>query len=236
MDVSTKFHVENNCIITTVDEVTAQETYDFLKGRLEDFRVGSQFIVVCGVHGKENGSLGKSDLALTNHYQAMFNWLQNRPVVSNIVIDRKYSMGKVIPVSSEEDEDITGKFVLKNGSKAAIKIEFHMLLSNKLPIVLVVASCWSFKSALYDELRSAGLFAVMNMSEDLGKITDGKLFLLDDQQQDILKLVTNDDTKKDVVVSGENCIKDDLNSVEIHSCFFYSTYRTIWNRQDMYCH
>ena len=42
------------------------------------------------------------------------------------------------------------------------------------------------------------------MSEELGKITVGKLFLLDDQQQDILKLVTNDETKKDVVVSGEN--------------------------------
>ena len=189
-----------------MDEVNAHETYAFLKGRLEDFRVGSQFIVICGVHGEEEGDLGESDLALINHYQAMFEWFQKRPLVSKIVKDREYSMGTLVPIFSEKDEN-TDKYVLKQASRESIKAVFHRLLSNKLPIVLIVASCWSFKSVLYDELRSTGLFAAINMSEELGKITVGKLFLLDDQQQDILKLVTNDESKKDVVVSGENEIK-----------------------------
>ena len=51
------FHVENGVIITTKDEVHVQHVFNYLTENLDKFRVGSEFITVCGVHGGENGEL-----------------------------------------------------------------------------------------------------------------------------------------------------------------------------------
>ena len=50
-------HVENNVILTTTDKVRSQQVFNYLSNNLDKFRVGSEFVVVCGIHGAENGEL-----------------------------------------------------------------------------------------------------------------------------------------------------------------------------------
>ena len=65
-----QFHVENNTIITSKDFITVQQVFNFLSKNLEKFRVGSQFTIVCGVHGYPDGQLGKGDIDLVADYHA----------------------------------------------------------------------------------------------------------------------------------------------------------------------
>ena len=51
------FHVENNVILTTKDSIRVQQTFNYLSNNLDKFRVGSEFVVICGVHGSEKGEL-----------------------------------------------------------------------------------------------------------------------------------------------------------------------------------
>ena len=72
-----QFHVENNTIITSKDFITVQQVFNFLSKNLEKFRVGSQFVVVSGVHGSEDGDLMQGDEALVRDYRMMYRWFQN---------------------------------------------------------------------------------------------------------------------------------------------------------------
>ena len=88
-----KFHVENDVIITTIDEISVQEVYNYLSENLDKFRVGSQFIVACGVHGSDKGELGCGDIDLVSDYHAMFEWFHNHkkyPRAAKIVEEREY--------------------------------------------------------------------------------------------------------------------------------------------------
>ena len=52
-----RIHVENNIILTTKDEISSQQTFNYLSKNLDRFRVGSEFVVVCGVHGAPGGKM-----------------------------------------------------------------------------------------------------------------------------------------------------------------------------------
>ena len=78
----------------------------------------------------------------------------------------------------------------------------RILLLNK-PIVLILASCWSFGGEISNILRTSGLYSALNLSEERGIITSGKLFQLDKEQKDLLRIVTNDPVIKDVIIFGK---------------------------------
>ena len=67
-------------------------------------------------------------------------------------------------------------------SKSKLKREFNTLLENKKPIVLILASCWSYQSELSKILRSYGLYSAISVAEERSNITVGKVFYLDKQQ------------------------------------------------------
>ena len=69
-----RVHVENNVILTTKDEITSQRTFNYLCMNLDRFRVGSEFIVVCGVHGVQRGEMCEADEDFFYDYEAMFCW------------------------------------------------------------------------------------------------------------------------------------------------------------------
>ena len=52
------FNVENDVIITTKDEITAWDVFDYINLNLFKFRIGTMFLIVCGVHTSEDGKLG----------------------------------------------------------------------------------------------------------------------------------------------------------------------------------
>ena len=188
---SKKFHVDNHVIITTKDKVDVEEIFNHLKSNLNNYREGSQFILLGGFHTYRSGEMGAIDHDLTIDYQEMFERFHGRPKryteLAKIVEERKFQMGTVIPLSSNKDYSQEDAYTLSNQSKSQIKMLFEDVLSKKRPIVLILASCWSYRSLI----------------EEHGNITCGKFIQLDDKQQEFLKIVVNDLTKKDVIVGGE---------------------------------
>ena len=219
-----QFHVENNTIITSKDFITVQQVFNFLSKNLEKFRVGSQFVVVSGVHGSEDGDLMQGDEALVRDYRMMYRWFQNHKKYgpqAKMVEDRQYEMNlnSVIGVTSEEDKTQEGKFVLSKDSTVTLKNEFARILDLKQPIVLILASCWSHRSQIADILRSTGIFTVMNVLEERGNITNGKMFLLDQEQK---KFFTNiaDLVIKDVILMGKIILIELILDNNLHNTHF----------------
>ena len=204
------FHVENNVIITSKCEISVQHVFNYLSKILDKFRVGSQFIVVCGVHGSKAGELKEYEEDFKYDYEMMFRWFKNHKKYSEqakMVEERQYYIGTVLELNSVEHETEAGKFLLTESSKVAIKNEFERIRLLNKPIVLILASCWSFGGEISHILRTSGLYSALNLSEERGKITSGKLFLLDKEQQDLLTMVINDPMKKDVIIFGEYILK-----------------------------
>ena len=206
-------HVENNVILTTIDTVRLQQMFNYLSNNLDKFRVGSEFVVVCGVHGAENGELREGDEVFKYDYETMFKWFNSQwhyeefspgsAKPFQVIKERNYKMGQVIEVTSKPDESNDGKYVLQDDSKAKLKTTFEEFLSKQVPIVLILASCFSFKSQICDILRSTGLLTVLNVLEERGEITNGNMFLLDPGQQEFFKIISDDELNiKDVIIGG----------------------------------
>ena len=162
-------NVENNVILTTKDEINVQQVFNYLTKNLDRFRVGSEFIVVCGVHGGEEGELMEGDEDFRYEYEMMFNWFKNCMKYYHqvqVVEDRQYS-GTIVEVNSVEHESEEGKYILDENSKNILKTEFERVVSLDKPIVLVLASCWSFNSEISNILREVGIYSAINLLEEL---------------------------------------------------------------------
>ena len=198
-------NVENNVILTTKDEITVQQVFNYLTKNLDRFRVGSEFVVVCGFHGSDKGELKEYDEDFRYDYEMMMRWFKNHQKYSHqaqIIEERQYNMQTVVELNSVKHESQEGKYVLDENSKDTLKNEFERVVSLDKPIVLVLASCWSFQSEISNILRAVGLYSALNLLEDHGEISAGKMFKLDNDQKDFLKSIAFDETIKDVVVDG----------------------------------
>ena len=201
-----KFHVENGVIITTKEEVSVQHVFNYLTENLDKFKVGSEFITVCGVHGGERGELLRADKDFRYDYEMMYRWFKNHRKYgkqAKMVEDRNYVMETVLEVSSKLVDTRNGKYLLLDDSKAKLKTKFEKVLAKQVPMVLILASCFSFKSQICNILRSTGLLTVFNVLEERGEITNGNMFLLDPEQQEFFKIISDEELDiKDVIVGG----------------------------------
>ena len=210
--------------------------------KLEDFRENTQFIVMCGMHGSEAGQLQKADMTLVDNYHKMFEDFHRHPELVKIIKNRRYEMGIVLELRTKvkEVDKIDGhgssqneleslpdntqcpttitNYTLQEHSKSAIKMLFNSLLSNQLPIVLILASCWSFQSEMSNILRASGLFSVLNVAEERGKITAGKMLQLDNQQQEVLRTIINDERIKDAILGGMNLVNIVCTLISLAHC------------------
>ena len=195
-----KLHIENGIIYTFRDEVNAFEVEEYLKDNITQYKIGTCFFVFCGVHTTDDGELAGTDINLVDHYQAMFDRLNED--CNSPIIDRQYQMGKIIPLSSEKSN--CGHYILTSQSKSEIKMLAEDIVMTKTPYILILASCYSHKSEVSTVLRSAGIYSVLHVSEDLGKLTMGKSFCLSQEQIDLLQLVSTQLGKKDIFIFGKN--------------------------------
>ena len=195
-----KLHIENGIIYTFRDEINAFEVEEYLKDKIHKYITGTRFIVFCGFHTSDDGKLAGSDLNLVDHYQAMFDRLNDD--CHSPVVERKYQMGKIIPLRSEKS--CSDDYTLTGQSKSEIKILAEDIVMTKTPYILILASCYSHRSEVSTVLRSAGIYSALHVSEDLGKLTKGKSFFLSQEQMDLLQLVSTQLGKKDVFIFGKD--------------------------------
>ena len=202
-----RIHVENNVILTTKDEIHCQQVFNYLCMNLDRFQIGSEFVVVCGIHGAPGGEMLEADEDFRYEYEMIFRWFHNEERYNKcaprnsksfeLVEKRQYQMGTVVEISSAENPDHEGKYKLDENSKCALKTEFERLLVTKRPVVLFLASCWSHRSEISAILRSCGIYSTIRMVEDKGELTIGRFFKLDSNQTDILSTVAFDHSQKD---------------------------------------
>ena len=207
-----KINVENNVILTTKDEISVQQVFNYLTTNLDRFRIESEFVVLCGVHGSNKGELGKGDEDFRYDYESMFRWCQSEKHYNRcspksakpfqVIEEQKYQMGRVVEVTSKQDETKDKKYVLTDDSKETMKNEFERILTSENPTVLILASCWSFRSEISNILSAVGLYSALNLLEDHGEISAGRMFKLDTDQKDFLTSIAFDETIKDVIVDG----------------------------------
>ena len=201
-------HVENNVILTTKDEISCQQTFNYLSTNLDRFRVGSEFVVVCGLHGGPRGEMLRGDKVFHHDYEMMFRWFRTEKRYKQcapksrkpfqLIEERQYQMGTVVKLYSGKYPDPDeGRYKLDENSKHALKTEFERLLATKRPVVLLLASCWSHRSEISAIMRSCGIYSTIRMREDQGELTQGRFFTLDSQQIDVLSNVAVDHDKND---------------------------------------
>ena len=114
-----KFSVEKNVVITFEDTIKSSEVGTYLKANMEDFYIGTRFMVLCGVHhsgdaeGKLKVSLEKTDPGFVEDYSSM---LKNvKKVKGSIWTERKYR-GMVEPIFSEPlTPDPNGPYKVNRG-------------------------------------------------------------------------------------------------------------------------
>ena len=195
-----KLHIENGIIYTFRDEINAFEVEEYLKDRIHKYIPGTRFILFCGFHTSDDGKLAGTDFNLVDQYQAMFDRLNED--FCTIIVERQYQMGKIIPLRSEKSN--YGHYSLTSQSKSEIKMLAEDIVMTKTPYILILASCYSHRSEVSTVLRSAGIYSVLHVSEDLGKLTMGKSFCLSQEQIDLLQLVSTQLGKKDIFIFGKN--------------------------------
>ena len=194
-----KLHIENGSIYTFHDEINAFEVETYLKDRIYQYSIGTRFIVFCGLNTSNDGKLADTDLNLADDYQSMFDRLNNE--CQGPIFERQYKIGKIIPLHSEKND--TGNFSLSMQSKFDIKMLAEDIVMTKTPYILILASCYSHRSEVSNLLRSSGIYSVLHISEDLGKLTQGRSFFLSQEQWDLLQLVSTQLGMKDIFISGK---------------------------------
>ena len=202
-----RVHVENNVILTTKDEISSQQTFNYLCMNLDRFQIGSEFVVICGIHGAPGGEMLEGDEDFRYDYETMFRWFHKENQYKKcaprnskpfeFVEKRQYQMGTVVEMSSVEIPDHEGRYKLDEKSKVALKAQFERLLVTKKPVVLFLASCWSHNSEISDILRSCGIYTTIRLLQDQGELTQGRFFKLDSNQTDILSTVASDHNQND---------------------------------------
>ena len=202
-----RFHVENSVILTTKDEISCQQTFNYLSENLDRFNIGTEFVVVCGIHGSPGGQMLKGDEDFRYDYESMFRWFRTEKRYNQcapksgkpfqLVEERQYQMGTVVELSSVRDPDNGIGYKLDEKSKIALKTQFERLLATKRPVALFLASCWSHSSEISDILRSCGVYSTIRMLQDQGELTEGQFFKLDSNQIEILSTVASDHNQND---------------------------------------
>ena len=82
-----RFHVENNVILTTKDEISCQQTFNYLCMNLDRFRIGSEFVVICGIHGAPGGQMCEFDEDFRYDYESMFRWFHKEKQYLETAVD-----------------------------------------------------------------------------------------------------------------------------------------------------
>ena len=86
-----------------------------------------------------------------------------------------------------KDEDGTFKYKLDRLGQRNLQSKFLSVVESEDPHILVFGTCFSKKSEVNYYISACGLYPAIFLSSDLGYITDGKRFKLDEQQKIVLK-------------------------------------------------
>ena len=88
-------------------------------------------------------------------------------------------------------------------AESQLKHTFDTFITKKKPGILILATCFSEKSKVNELLWKYGLYAALKISDDRGKLTDGRIYNLDEDQSIVLEKVHQDHAQATKTRSGE---------------------------------
>ena len=77
------------------------------------------------------------------------------------------------------------RYEFSNLSKADLKDLAEKLVEQTKPYVVIFASCYSYQSEIRDFLVENGVLATLDITNDRGKLSGGRLFALDKVQREV---------------------------------------------------
>ena len=189
-----KFHCESNTFITASDEINAQEVQDYLTYRIKkgDFFEGTTFCTLAGIHhGLDHNRQvvpGHTDhTLLQGFFYKVFNGLSNlKDQKSGRSIWNEMNFQKEFIAITSDEIQSSREFELSANSKAELRDLAKKLVKQTKPYVVIFASCFSYQSEIRDFLVENGVLATLDITNDRGMISGGKLFALDKVQREVL--------------------------------------------------
>ena len=193
--VSDKFHNENSNFITATVEINAYQLETHMKERIQnqDFFPNTKFVVIAGSHHELNYHdevvPGMTDYRLLQgfEYKVFNNLYKIKDSEGNRIWEKmNFSYELVTLACSTEDGRY---FDLSKRSERKLTKLAKDLCDQTNPICVVFASCYSFQSPIKDFLIEKGVLAAIDISKDRGEISGGRIFALDEDQQELNDLL-----------------------------------------------
>ena len=186
-----KFVIENNVFISATDKIDASELQEYVSSLVENsvFPPGTIFYLIGGIHHDKTYNKVVPDQTDFTLLHGFYHKLYSQLFKLEIWDKMKYDFTLVPITCSEEPNPKTGQtnYKLSDISYRELSKLARKLRKGKKPSLIIFASCFSFDSMIKDILYSKGVMASLSISYDKGKVTEGKLFSLDQDQQDIIK-------------------------------------------------
>ena len=95
------------------------------------------------------------------------------------------------------------RYEFTSAAEQYLKYTFEIFKTTKKPGILVLATCFSEKSQVNELLWKYGLYAALKISDDRGKLTEGRIYNLDEDQSIVLEKVHQDHAQATKTRSGE---------------------------------
>ena len=221
-DIEELWHDQRNFIITAKKKVDARQCFQYLKKNMRKYPDGSTFLMITSHH---HDGLDESNVAIVGRpdqkldYSVDSEWAtlnskkrlgkdcnENKncsPKCDNCVWQNKKFKIRKLPFMTK-DPSGHGPYKPCGTSLDKLKTEFDVLSASNMPVVFVYFSCWSHYSPINTILRAHGLYAVLILKKERSDLTLERVFKLDKEQEEYLKMVVDDSgNKKDLIIAGK---------------------------------
>ena len=216
-DFEELWHNDRNCIITAKKEINAQQCFQYLRENMRTYPKKSVFFIITGHHheglDKSNVVVGKTDTGLYGSIGSEWELLKeelekecendNCGECDNCVWqDKQFKLDRFLIETNNFDNE-SDIYKPSKTSLGELNERFEGLRLSKKPVVFVYASCWSHYSPINTILRAHGMYAVLTLKKERSDLTIERVFKLDEEQEEYLKMVVEDSgTKKDLITAG----------------------------------
>ena len=147
---------------------------------------GTRILILSGHHSHPDGQMGETASGFTStiysHYENLLDQLEKE--IEENDYNFEFVDVKTMPEGFDSENKMTYK--LAKGSLANITAKVQNVLDSESQTVLVFATCFSKKSQINDVIDACGLYPALFLSADLGYVTGGHRFKLDEKQKKIL--------------------------------------------------
>ena len=201
MDVYT---LEGNAIICSNNTVTKEDFQNFFKTKFSEvktnpnnpfFLKGTTFWTFTGIHGKSDGKQGNPVGKGLDEHDNIIGKIGDD--FKDIIETMNYTFRPVRYIGKPR-----GTSGINLRQKLSVDEVLELFVDKNFPNVLILAYCFSSKNELKNFLYQHGILSFATLKNERGEITDGKMFLLDKEQKDLIKTVVEDENVKDCILAG----------------------------------